>query len=226
MMAEKKIQFVYNTPITGVSKPTGAFDEESHRNLVLPIRGQLMQIDGVSNCFIARFGFYVEYYDEMTDQLTVAAAALLIIAAYGEKPADSGYFPLRGDKTPAALPEFPKTTKCRYQKVTTGTDSLVGYVTVDGNPNEFDADAFNAKVKPLVELLGNYNGVTKVDVTITSVDVTFDSRITTISAVRAHIEATLNATRQKEGFFPYVAEGDDLMLYFQYWDIPNVAEQY
>ena len=220
-MAEHKIQFMFNTPFTGVIRETGKFDEETHKALALPLRGRLMQIDGVSGCYIARFGFYVEYFDEMTDRDAVVTAVEALVAEYNEKLVESGYFPLRGEKTPGASPKTAK--KWRYNKVTTGIDSLTGYTTVDGDPNEFDAAWFNSRVRPLVEKLGNANGVTKVEITMTSLGVTFDSRVTNFTEIKNHVKYTLAQVREQYGFFPHVAEGAELKFTFENWNIPTAG---
>jgi copper chaperone CopZ len=227
MMAEKTIRFMFNTPISGVSKEAGKYDVEIHTSLVLPIRGEFMQIDGVSGCRIDRFGFYVEYFDEMTDSNTVIEAVLGIIAEFGKRPTESGYFPLRGEKTPSASPVLDKPVIWRFKRVGVSMDSLTDYVTVGDDPNKFDDAEFSRRVKPLAGKLGDANGVTEVKVAMTQVEVSFDSRITSFDQIRDHIMKSLNSVRGSEYFFPHVTEGAELKTRIQYWDLttPGTSEK-
>ena len=72
-MSEPRIQFVFNTAITGLPEDTGAWDEKVHNDAVLPLRGLIMQIDGVSGCHIARYGMMVQYLAEVIDRESLIA---------------------------------------------------------------------------------------------------------------------------------------------------------
>jgi hypothetical protein len=94
MANEKTVFFVFNSALTQLDKATGKFDDGEHRKMILPLRGKIMQIDGVTGCFIARYAVRVEIFLPAADEADIQRQVIQIF----EDAANEGFFPLRGDK--------------------------------------------------------------------------------------------------------------------------------
>jgi hypothetical protein len=99
---EQKFKLYFNTAVTGINPETGEWDSEAHYSTVAPLRGKVMQIDGLADCFIARYAIEITYMSNVAEQTALIKAVQKAVAEVSDM---EGFFPLRGDKTPAATLE-------------------------------------------------------------------------------------------------------------------------
>ncbi len=209
-MSKIKRRFSFNTAITGVSLTDGKFDEDAHRLQVLPLRGRIMQHDGVTGCFIARYGVEVEFLDNVTDEAAVEA---FVLGAVRWAADEAGLFPLRGDKTPAAAMNRPEPQYRGRLYIEFGT-SVVDYPVSD-KAEEWDDKTFRASVQLLAQLMTRFDGVVNYQLRLRTASITFDTRVTNREAVEAHLRKVFTDAVAGEKFFPFVGQGE-LNVTFEY----------
>lgn len=197
MSDERKIQFEFNTAITGLEPETGKWDENVHKDRVMPLRGLIMQIDGVSGCFIGRYGMRVDYMPNVVSKTRVAQqvkAAVKVIASI------EGFFPIKDKKTPSVRPE--------KRAVSVANDTW-WVARVDFNTDLYadKSEEFMKAVKDqLNPILVNADGARETGIWQRGLYVKFDKRVTTSESMEAHLKkvvAKIMKKRIKKGFFPF-----------------------
>ncbi|MCI5108749.1 MAG: hypothetical protein MRY49_02780 [Candidatus Pacebacteria bacterium] len=106
MSLKQKFEVGFNTALTKINEEDGKFDEDEFLKQVLPIRGKIMQIDGVCGCSIGRYGFDVVCVENATD-MEVLKKSLEEI--FEKECVNEGFYPLKGDKEPKLI--WPKNLK-------------------------------------------------------------------------------------------------------------------
>lgn len=208
MSDTKKLKFGFNTAITGIDKSTGAWNEKAHDNAVKPLRGLVMQTDGLVGCYISRYGMEVSFLTDVTDAPMVVEA---VQAAVGEVSGKPGFFPLRGDKTPTAIYEEPAKpnydNNWRVSRVTFDTDLFV----------DTDEESTNKIVEELTARLVNADGMRQSGVGQRKLFIMFDERQTSRAAAEMHLKSTvawIMAERSAKGYFPFVnADAEPVCTY-------------
>lgn len=191
----KKIMFNFNTAITGLSKESGTWNENLHNQTVMPLRGLVMQIDGVTGCFISRYGMEITYIPGITSKKSIIAAAR---AAVGTATGMDNFFPLRGRKTPVArIPRRPKSVYNTWwvARVDFNTDLFVNMAV---SSEELTA--------PLVARLAKADGARQPGVGQRVAYVKFDRRQASPESMKAHLENVVGeimAEREAKGYFPF-----------------------
>ena len=212
-MSERKRRFSFNTAITGVDETTGKFDEDAHRKQVLPLRGRIMQLDGMTGCYIARYGLEVEFLDTVTEEATVEAHVLEAVRwAAGQ----DGFFLLRGDKTPAATMDRPEPREPQHRGwlyINFGTN-VVDYPVSD-KAEGWDAETFRASVQELAKKMTGFDGAVNYQLRLRTASITFDTQVTNREAVEAHLRQVFTDAAAGGEFFPFVGQGG-LNVTFQY----------
>ena len=211
-MTQRKCNFTFNSAITGMSKENGTFDDDAHRDQVLPVRGRIMQLDGVTGCHIARYGMEIGFLDEVVDRDTVETHGMEAITWAGTL---DGLFPLRGNKTPAATMDRPahRETHSWWVKVTFAS-YLVRYTPAadDG----WDAEAFRTETGSLEKEMTNLSGIINHELRPGFAKVKFDDRYISKEAVEAHLrQLFLSVQERSANFFPFVPEGETIELEFK-----------
>ncbi len=196
MTGTRKFTLDFNTAITGLDPKTGTWDEKAHNKTVMPLRGLIMQIDGVSGCFIARYAVEVTYVPGVTDKMLIIEA---VQAAVGEVTGKEGFFPLRGEKIPSAcLPEPVKPIETWWvARVTFQTDLFV----------DKDEESTAEIVNGLIANLAAADGARHPGVTQRMLYVQFDRRQVSPENMMAHLEkvvAGITVLRSSTGYFPFV----------------------
>lgn len=201
MNSEKKLTFELNTAITALDTETGKFDEDAHREAVLPVRGKIMSHDGVFGCFIARYAIKVDFLDGVTDAEKVAG----VVQSAVDWAAANGLFPIRGQKTPTAkLEQPPAAPSPRHIWAIVNFDSsLVAYLpSIKGGT---DTEAFYSATKPVAEKITAIDGVTNFKVSLQGVAVQIDTEVTSADDAIAHLRTTVKELVSAEGgWFPYL----------------------
>ena len=195
-MSERKITLDFNTALVALPEATGALVGNDFTVKILPLRGQVMQTDGVCGCHIDRYHMEVKYLDHVTTREQVIADVEAAIAW----AAKSGFFPMRGDKTPTATPRpVPvSTTACWWvARVDFSTDLFV------------DKSLKKTKKihRKLIADLAIGDGARNPFVSQRSLGVRFDARNTTAESMEAHIQnviAKILEERPAENYFPHV----------------------
>jgi hypothetical protein len=197
-MSDQKVTLEFNTAITELDPATGKWDEKEHNQSVIPLRGLIMQIDGVTGCHIARYGMEVNYLPRVISRSAVIEA---VQAAVQECAKAADFFPMRGDKQPAALasePQKSRTTCWWIAKVTFNTDLFIN----------FDDDATKAVEDELLRELATGDGVRRPGIGQRTAWVLFDKRITQPADMREHLEsfvAGLMRSRKEKELFPFTS---------------------
>lgn len=195
-MTDNRIHFEFNTAITAVNPDTGKWDEKAHNETVMPLRALLMQTDGVSGCFIARYGMEVNYLSSVTSRARVIKAAK---AAVKEIAGREGFFPLRGRKNPLARPEQPaKRTSDTWwvAHVVFNTDLFV----------DQDESSRVQLINELTARLVNADGARQPGVGQRQMYIKFDRRQVSPERMEAHLKlvvAELMRNRREKGYFPF-----------------------
>jgi hypothetical protein len=195
-------EFKFNTAITGVDESDGTFDEAAHKRAVLPLRGKIMQLDGVTGCHINRYEVTVHYVPGITTPELIEEA---IRAAIEELLAedDCELFPLRGTKKPTATFNPPQTTPTHRVEVNARFGSYVTKFPV-GEKNGYDKAAFDGSTKRLVEQLVDFDGVIGCELYLQTVTITFDDRIANEADVKQLVTDVISEAAEGEEFFPYL----------------------
>lgn len=195
-MSESKIQFSFNTAITGLPEATGAWDEKAHRDAVLPLRGLVMQIDGVCGCHIARYGMTVDYVGGVASRDLVITGVKAAVMAVSD---GKGLFPLRGEKKPAVTLEAP--TIARHHtwwaaRVDFDTDLFV----------DISEEATQAICNELKARLVDADGARNPGVGQRVLWVNFDPRITSSVDMEDHLRSVVREimeSRKEKKYFPF-----------------------
>lgn len=196
-MSELRIQFGFNTAITGLPEETGAWDEKAHNTAVLPLRGLIMQIDGVTGCHIARYAMSVQYIAELIDRGSLTARVKAAVEAVANR---EELFPLRGDKKPAATVEvLDKTPSPTWwvARVDFDTDLFVD----DGTEGTTSAARSELRSR-----LANADGARNPGVGQRALYVQFDKRIATRTSMENHLRsvvAEVLKSREEKKYFPF-----------------------
>jgi hypothetical protein len=200
MSNEKKLSFDLNTAITAVETETGKFDENAHREAVLPVRGKIMSHDGITGCFIARYGIKVDYLDNVTDAEKVAQ----VVQSAVDWAASNSLFPIRGQKTPTATLDQPVNPPLRYiWAIANFNSSLIAYPpSVKGGT---DTEAFYTTTKPVAEKITEINGVSDFKVHLQGVAIKIDTHVTSTDDAIAHLKSAVQSFVGADGpWFPYL----------------------
>ncbi len=64
---EKEVEYEFSSALTRLDPATGKYVRDEHREQVLPIRGRLMDFDGIFGCFIARYGVQINFIEGIVD---------------------------------------------------------------------------------------------------------------------------------------------------------------
>lgn len=215
-MSEKKIEFTFNSALSGVNPVSGAWLEDEHKTMAKGVRAHIMSQpsgDGVCGMFIARYGMSVSYISEATSAAEVIDAvkeAVNWAAANMERA-----FPLRDDKTPGVTVDtrLPKKTD-KVQITATLTTNLYAYPTSDDDGKALRSE-FAAK---LVRL----DGVRGYVVYLDGVQLTIDTTTTSVAEAKAHIENLLKACASEPAseFLPFVKDQPIVID----WDVRNIMQ--
>ena len=179
MRDDRKLVLEFNSAITGLAD--GKWDEKAHNAAVQPLRHLIMDIDGVSGCFIARYGVEVNYLSRIVSKTRLTKA---VRAAVREVANMDGFFPQREKKTPTVrLPKAAKRTHDTWWVaiVNFSTDLFVDEGKEDGSSTE----------KRLVAELRHADGVRHPSVWQRGMSVRFDRRQTTPESMEAHLKAVV-----------------------------------
>lgn len=200
MSNEKKLRFDFNTAITAVETETGKFDENVHRQAVLPVRGKIMSHDGITGCYIARYGVSVEFLDNVITSEKVAE----IVQSVVDWAATNGLFSLRGEKTPTSTLDQPVTPPLRYIWAIANFDSSL-IVYPPSTKGGTDTEAFNSATLPVAELITAIDGVSDFKVQLQGVAVQIDTRVTSTDDAIAHLKTVVQSLVGLTGpWFPYL----------------------
>jgi hypothetical protein len=204
-VSERRLKGDFNTAITGINPDTGAWSEKTHNTTVLPLRGKIMQIDGVVGCHIARYGLEVTY---LQDRVTKTALTRAVKAAVAEIANNADiFFPLRGKKTPRlTIPRSrPSTTRTWHcVEVEFNTD-------LHANAGEELTTAIKEKLK--LRLM-QVDGARRVYVTQRCLQVCFDKDATAEEGIVAHLQQVVREILESRAdyalYFPF---GDPTCVY-------------
>lgn len=201
MSSEKKLTFDLNTAITAVETETGKFDENAHREAVLPVRGKIMSHDGITGCFIARYAIKVEFLDGVTDAEKVSE----VVQSAVDWAADNNLFPIRGQKTPTAtLDQPPAAPSPRHiWAIVNFNSSLIAYPP--STKGGTDTEVFYTATKPVAEKITAIDGVANFKIQLQGVAIQVDTQVTSTDDALAHLKATVEDLAKTEGgWFPYL----------------------
>ena len=204
----KKVSFTFNTAISAVDGETGKWDEKAHNQLVMPLRALIMgRLDGATGCHISRYDVEVSFLVNVTDTATVVER---VQNAVDEASGMPGFFPLKGDKTPAA--SYVEPAKPNYDnhwwvaRVTFNTDLFI---------NE-DEVLTQALIDRLVARLVRADGARQPGVDQRKVYIRFDQRQVAPARMKAHLEQVISEImeeRAEKGYFPFA---DPTFTYEEY----------
>jgi hypothetical protein len=220
-MSTISLTYKFNTAITGVNEETGKFDEAKHREAVLPLRGRLLQHDGLTGngLQIDRYEMTINYVPEVTNPEAIDAVVDEAVAWAAEQ---EGFFPLRRGKhlkTPKATRVLP------YQRPP--SDNTVVYIDFHTNivhypigdeKEGWDEAAFRQATKPLADRMIDFDGVRSWQLRLATASITFAKKATNAEAVIAHLRQVFQDFRSEEHFFPYLGEDETLDLTFEVKD--------
>ncbi len=194
-MSDCKIEFTFNTALVALPEETGALDEKAFRQQVLPLRGQIMKIDGVCGCYIARYGVEVNFLDNVTSrQVVIAGVEAVIVWA-----AEQDFFPMRGEKVPEATAKpVPVSTTATWwvARVRFDTDLFT-------NLSKKHTRAIRAHLHALLE---NADGARDTHVGQRTLSIMFDERITSPEDMKEHLAgvvANIMGDRDQRNYFPF-----------------------
>ena len=206
-MSERRIILNFNTAITGVNENDGKFVSDVHDRQVMPLRGLLMQVDGVCGCHIARYYIEVKFLTGVTDEATVIEAIKTAVATASER---EGLFPLRGNKTPSVIiPEPTPQTPPTVIKLT----AYFGGRVVRFRANGENVPSFEQETAKLVDAIADHEGIMSVKLIMDGVYVYILTRLTTVEAVKAHVTAVIEYAASHyrsipgENYFPFIRPG-------------------
>ncbi|MGV9001475.1 MAG: hypothetical protein ACOH18_00755 [Candidatus Saccharimonadaceae bacterium] len=199
MSDEREINVCFNTAITGLSKETGRWDEKVHNSAVLPLRGLIMQIDGVSGCHISRYAMKINYLSNIVSEKAVLRAARAAVHEADFFPEDD-LFPLRGTKTPKI-----QRSKPAQQPINTWWVARVDFNTdLFVNNNETQTAEITDE---LVGWLADADGARSPMADQRYLLVKFDHRQISPESLEAHLKKVVGRImEEREGkkFFPFM----------------------
>jgi hypothetical protein len=209
-MSVRTLHFTFNSAITGVSIENGKWSEVTHRHQILPLRGRLMQCDGITGINIGRYEMDIEFLPNVTDAETVIT---VVNESIDWASKQEGLFPLRGDKLiEATLEPSPTSALTNIFKVTVHFGTQIMAFPVHNN--EFDADKFWLKTNQLARELAKLDGIVGCEMYLDAASLTFDTLLTDVEKVQAHIRAVLLQPLEEESnLFPF-ANRHELRLGF------------
>ena len=216
-MSEQQMHFDFNTAITAVEEK-GRFNDDKHREKILPLRERVMNIDGVTGMFVARYAVKVDFLPEVisADDLETAVITAVTKVANDEK---LGLFPLRGNKTPEATRERPTPRVNNNVKVVARFNSdLVRYPVSTTDRGRYDAEAYAVMTQDLAEALVDIDGVRAHKVELRFVSLTFDKRVTDTSTIEKHISKVVREFASRDKFFPSLGSESSLVITFEQVD--------
>ena len=200
--------FRFNTAISAINELTGKFDEDAHRLLILPLRGRIMQIDGVWSLEIGRYELTVKWRSDVTDEATVTPRVIEAVEWAAGQP---GFFPLRGEKTPVGIPQLPPPPAPPHKgRLYVGFGSSVIAFPASETSDGSDDSKFRHDTQSLVDELTNIDGITDIMFRLHEAVIWFDTDIIPSSDVATHVLSVLTAATQGSKFFPYILEGEEL----------------
>lgn len=201
---ECKVLLAFNTAITGLPEEDGKWDEQAHKVQVLPLRGKIMQIDGATGSYIARYAVEVKYLSELTTPEAILAHVQRGIDWLMSNP-DTTLFPLRGEKVPSVTIEQPKPTAPSCLK------TVIAYFTTDLTVYTKDEKLWGEIQSIVGAVLVNQNGVRGYEVHMGAVAITIDTHATSVTATKRHIRTVLDNLRDEGdmriAFFPFLETG-------------------
>ncbi|MDB5163936.1 MAG: hypothetical protein JWS12_554 [Candidatus Saccharibacteria bacterium] len=215
-MTNQTLTFEFNTAITGINEETGTFNSEDHRDAVLPLRGRIMQHDGVFGCNINRFDMSVEYRDNVTNSAAVAEWVQVTIDWATQNLLD--LFPLRGDKRVLATPQ----TEWPFRRVIITFNSNLARFTPMSHITKqiMDQQAFADATRQVAIELTDLDGVKGYVLELRAAALDIDTRVTDVDRAKQHLESVISKiaagrlSTSYVGLFPYLRDQDDLTFGF------------
>jgi hypothetical protein len=200
-MSELSRLFQLNTGITGLGE-NGKWDEDMHREQVMPVRGKIMEHDGVTGCFIARYYIEVKFLDYVTNEEAVAA---VVQEAVDWAATQQGLFPKRGVKTPTATFDQPKPESSVYDTVIVRYNSYLSpyKITMD---HQYNKAAFQEETLAIAERVTEIDGMEDFKIGHDGARIKFDTRYNNRQAVEAHLRRVFEWAATQEQFFPFLGD--------------------
>jgi hypothetical protein len=198
-MSELKRLFLFNTGITGLGEK-GKWDEDVHREQVMPVRGKIMEHDGMTGCYIGRYYIEVQFLDYVTNEETVA---VVVKHAVDWAATQEGLFPKRGDKTPTAALDRPEPSV--YDTVVVNFNSyILPYKT--SKTHDYNSGVFKEETYPIAERLTEIDGMESFKIGHDGARIKFDTRYNNQQAVENHIRQVFEWAARQEQFFPFLGD--------------------
>lgn len=72
-MTTTKVTVDFLTAFSDVNNANGLYDDERFTALLLPLRAMIMDLDGVVDCSVRRYGMAVEYLPDLVDECFLKA---------------------------------------------------------------------------------------------------------------------------------------------------------
>jgi hypothetical protein len=208
-MRDPEVSISFNSAITGIPLETGKFNDTAHTDQILPLRGLIMQLDGVTGMNIGRYGMKVYYLDEMTEPAKILKIVQRSINELMEREGNR-LFPIRGDKTPTATIDEPEPSVPDYKQ------SVIARFDTDLTAYSADSEQWAETSAHVKSVLSSVDGVRGCGVYLREVAVCFDSRTITATDMKHHIGRVLRHLDTFEGrpFFPFL-NGRQLSFSFE-----------
>ncbi len=214
-MNEVTVQFRLNTALAALDE-MGAFKNDEFRELVLPLRGQIMQHDGLVGCSISRYNIEVKYLRNVTDVETIDKIVQDAVQWASEQ---QDFFPLRGVKTPSAV--IIPTIETTEEEILIDFSSYVVGFPPSPKAEKFNMEKFRYVTHHLAEAMTNTDGVTSFQLRIQSARITYDARFNTREKMIKHLRLVFENAANGEiyppngqgEYFPFLEE-DELEVEF------------
>jgi hypothetical protein len=206
----QKRTFKLNTAITAVDPEMGKFNEDAHRRQVLPLRGKIMAVDGMTGCYIERYEIEVSFLDDVTTEREVDMEVRASVCWARDQ---DGFFPLRGSKKPQATLKPPSVISRDPNVIVRFNSDIVPYPPSD--TEEFDSKRFREMTKPIAEDMTRTDGVVAFELRLSSASITYDPNITNGEVVEAHLREVFEKAAEAGVFFPFLDENKPFELIFE-----------
>lgn len=202
VMTERKLRLYFNSAITGPPLEDGTLEEPSHQEQTLPLHKLIIQVDGIAFAFISRFVMEISYYEAVTTPqqiLTAAQEAIDTLMAIEGMT----LFPLRGEKKPTVTldsstqPPQPRSTHLKKVIVRLPSD-LTAFPMNDATWQEHKEHVGGHLVR--------HEGVRGFEIYLREVIVTFDTGLTTATAIKRHISRSLGLLNDGVRIFPFLGD--------------------
>jgi hypothetical protein len=198
-MSELSRLFQLNTGITGLGE-NGKWDEDMHREQVMPVRGKIMEHDGMTGCYIGRYYVEVKFLDYVTNEEAVAE---VVQRAVDWAAQQEGLFPKRGDKTPTATLDRP--TPSANEKVIVRFNSyLRPYKPTQAH--DYNREAFKEETYPIAERVTETDGMESFKIGHDGANITYDTHYNNRQAVENHLRSVFEWAAAQEQFFPFLGD--------------------